>query len=59
MVPAVAGGLPKYPDGGATPALSANGTKDGIVWAIATHTWRGGGPPAVPWQTAGYMWDAA
>ena len=47
LAPAVAGGLPKYPDGGATPAVSANGAKDGIVWAIATHTWRGGGPPAV------------
>jgi outer membrane protein assembly factor BamB len=26
---------------GATPAVSANGSKDGIVWAIATNTWNG------------------
>lgn len=47
LVQSIAGGLPKYPDGGATPAVSSNGARNGIVWAIATHTWRRGGPPAV------------
>jgi outer membrane protein assembly factor BamB len=32
---------------GATPAVSANGTKSAIVWAIATRTWNGRERPAV------------
>jgi hypothetical protein len=32
---------------GATPAISANGAKDGILWAIATNTWNGPSQPAV------------
>jgi hypothetical protein len=47
LTPAVSGTLPRFPDGGATPAVSANGKKDGIVWALATHGWRGGSNPAV------------
>lgn len=42
-----AAGLPKYPDAGATPAVSSNGTHDGIVWAISTYNWQRAGPPAV------------
>jgi hypothetical protein len=39
---------------GATPAISANGAKDGILWAIATKTWNG------PQQSAVlYAFDAA
>jgi hypothetical protein len=36
-----------FPDGGATPVVSADGTKSGIVWAIETKGWRGGRNPAV------------
>ena len=36
-----AAGGPKFTDPGATPTISANGTKDGIVWVIATKTWNG------------------
>jgi hypothetical protein len=32
---------------GATPAISANGAKDGVLWAIATNTWNGPSQPAV------------
>lgn len=32
---------------GATPSVSANGNKDGIVWAISTKTWNGEEKPAV------------
>jgi hypothetical protein len=39
--------LPKYPDAGATPAVSSNGAQDGIVWAISTYNWQRSGPPAV------------
>jgi len=31
----------KFDNPGATPSVSANGNKDGIVWAIATKTWNG------------------
>ena len=31
----------KFENPGATPSVSANGTKDGIVWAISTKTWNG------------------
>jgi hypothetical protein len=39
--------LPKFPDAGATPAVSSHGTQDGIVWAISTYNWQRAGPPAV------------
>jgi hypothetical protein len=32
---------------GATPAVSANGTRNAIIWAISTRTWNGDGRPAV------------
>ncbi len=32
---------------GATPAVSANGTRDAIVWIISTRTWNGKERPAV------------
>jgi hypothetical protein len=32
---------------GATPTVSANGTRDAIVWAVATRHWNGGERPAV------------
>lgn len=32
---------PTFTDPGATPTISANGAKDGIVWVIATRTWNG------------------
>jgi hypothetical protein len=32
---------------GATPAVSANGTRNGIVWLIETKTWNGADRPAV------------
>ncbi len=31
----------KFANPGATPSVSADGTKNGIVWAIATKTWNG------------------
>ena len=31
----------KFAEPGATPSISANTKKDGIVWAIATKTWNG------------------
>jgi hypothetical protein len=46
FVPAHAGPF-KFPDGGATPAVSANGASDGLVWAIATFNWINAGPPTV------------
>ncbi|MGA3240411.1 MAG: pyrrolo-quinoline quinone [Bryobacteraceae bacterium] len=50
------GRLPAQPDAisvqrfgnpGATPAISANGTSNGIVWLIETKTWNGADQPAV------------
>jgi hypothetical protein len=38
---------PKFTDPGATPTISANGTKNGIVWVIQTKTWNGSDRPAV------------
>jgi hypothetical protein len=35
-----------YP--GATPAISANGTTNGIVWAVDSSNWGGFGPPSAP-----------
>jgi hypothetical protein len=37
----------KFENPGATPSVSANGAKDGIVWAVATKTWNGPDQPAV------------
>jgi hypothetical protein len=37
----------KFENPGATPSISANGTKDAIVWAVATKTWNGPNQPAV------------
>ena len=37
----------KFDDPGATPSVSADGSKNGIVWAIATKTWNGPGRTAV------------
>jgi hypothetical protein len=37
----------KFANPGATPSVSANGSKDGIVWAIATKTWNGANRAAV------------
>lgn len=34
-------------DPGATPVVSSNGDRNGIVWAIQTRTWRGANKPAV------------
>jgi len=34
-------------DPGATPTVSADGERNGIVWAIETRTWRGADKPAV------------
>ena len=31
----------KFDNPGATPSISANGTQNGIVWAISTKTWNG------------------
>jgi hypothetical protein len=38
---------PKFTDPGATPTISANNTKDGIVWVIGSKTWNGSDRPAV------------
>jgi hypothetical protein len=37
----------KFANPGATPTVSANGTKNAIVWAVATKTWNGPPQPAV------------
>lgn len=37
----------RFVDPGATPSISADGNKNGIVWAIATKTWNGPSRPAV------------
>jgi len=37
----------KFANPGATPSVSSNGSKDAIVWAIATKTWNGPEQPAV------------
>jgi PQQ-like domain len=38
---------PKFTDPGATPTISADGTKKGVVWVIGTKTWNGSDRPAV------------
>lgn len=43
----VAQGVTKFPDPGATPTISANGSRDGIVWVIRSRGWRSPDTPAV------------
>ena len=40
-------GSQRFGNPGATPAISANGTRNGIVWLIDTKTWNGADRPAV------------
>jgi hypothetical protein len=40
-------GTQRFGNPGATPAISANGTRNGIVWLIETKTWNGTDRPAV------------
>jgi hypothetical protein len=40
-------GTQRFGNPGATPAISANGTRNGIVWLIDTKTWNGADRPAV------------
>ena len=37
----------EFQNPGATPTISANGSRDAIVWAVATRRWNGGQHPAV------------
>jgi hypothetical protein len=37
----------KFENPGATPSVSADGNKNGIVWVIATKTWNGSGQAAI------------
>ena len=37
----------RFANPGATPAISANGTSNGIVWLIETKTWNGADRPAI------------
>lgn len=43
----VARGAHVFTDPGATPTISANGTRDGIVWVLETRTWNGDDRPAI------------
>ncbi|HWT07397.1 MAG TPA: hypothetical protein VN224_16650, partial [Xanthomonadales bacterium] len=43
----VAHGAQRFTDPGATPTVSANGAKDGIVWVIESRAWRASDRPAV------------
>ena len=40
-------GTARSADPGATPTVSANGDRDGIVWAVETRTWRGNDKPSI------------
>ncbi len=40
-------GPQRYGNAGATPAISANGTRDGIVWLIESKKWNGADRPAI------------
>ena len=40
-------GTERFANPGATPAISANGTRNGIVWLIQTKTWNGTDRPSV------------
>jgi hypothetical protein len=37
----------RFENPGATPSVSANGTENGLVWAVSTKTWNGQDRPAV------------
>jgi hypothetical protein len=50
----VAQGTVRFIDPGATPTISANGNRDGIVWVIRSKGWRSPDTPAVL-----YAFDAA
>jgi hypothetical protein len=39
--------LPKFTDPGATPTISADGARNGVVWVIGSKTWNGSNRPAV------------
>jgi hypothetical protein len=43
----VAMGRQRFPNPGATPAVSADGARNAIVWLIETKTWNGADRPAV------------
>jgi hypothetical protein len=43
----VASGAERFIDPGATPAVSANGARDGIVWLLQSKGWRSADTPAV------------
>ena len=43
----MAQGARVFTDPGATPTISANGTRDGIVWVLETKTWNGDDRPAI------------
>jgi hypothetical protein len=40
-------GAQRFGNPGATPAISADGTGNGIVWLIETKTWNGADRPAI------------
>ena len=40
-------GTQRFANAGANPTISANGTRDGIVWVIESKTWNGGDKPAI------------
>jgi hypothetical protein len=40
-------GAQRFHNSGATPAISANGTSNGIVWLIESKTWNGADRPAI------------
>ena len=42
-----AAGTQRFENPGATPAISANGQRDGIVWVIETKVWDGADRPAI------------
>ena len=50
-----ASGPTKFLDSGATPAVSANGSKDGVVWAVSSKNWNE--PPGKP--AVLYAYEAA
>jgi hypothetical protein len=40
-------GTQRFGNAGATPAISANGTRNGIVWLVESKTWNGADRPAI------------
>ena len=47
LVGPVASGTQRFIDPGATPAISANGSRNGIVWILESKGWRSPDRPAV------------